>query len=328
MLTILNDVHIGVTRVAGTTVQTSAQLREHIISRFDELLPDTDLMILGDLFDTSNIPMSDFFKTYVILDKWCKKGRALYLVRGNHDISKAGALSSFDLLGKLLTLAHRNAQVLTQPTRIEYGYVIPHADNQDLFDFQLKEAPEADIYYLHCNVMNTFAVNSDHSLNINLEQIAAAKCKQIVCAHEHSDRKVGKVLLPGNQIATSVSDWLASESKYLTQVDAGVAKTVLIGKREEEYSECDWQDLKDQGLFIRVTGEASTSQAQEVVSAVSRFRQSSNAFVITNNVNIVSEDGSVGSFQEALEKAQKFDLMEILKQYLTPEEFSIVKGLK
>lgn len=53
---ILNDLHISVNRVSGTTPQSREDLRNYVFAEFDRLLDttdnDNDLVILGDLFDS------------------------------------------------------------------------------------------------------------------------------------------------------------------------------------------------------------------------------------------------------------------------------------
>jgi DNA repair exonuclease SbcCD nuclease subunit len=329
MLTVLNDLHIGVTRSAGTTLSSARALRTHVLDMFSMLLPENDLMILGDLFDSSNIPMEDLFHTHKILCDWLTGTQHnLYLVRGNHDISKAGAMSSFDFLGALLQAFGPRVKVVKEPLLTKYGYIIPHADNQAIFNEWLTQCPETPNVYLHCNVMNNFAVNSDHSLNIDLEQIAALPCDRIICAHVHQQSRHGKVLVPGNQIPTSISDWLGSKNKFMAEYSDQQWMLTPVYEKAGNYEEMDWTELKpsDAG-FIRITGTATTNQSHEVVAAISKYRNQSNAFVVSNAVKIVSDGGDATTFEEAMEKASKFDLMEVLKEYLTEKEFNIVKGL-
>lgn len=105
-LTVLNDRHIGAVRSAGTTPATAYQLRLDLLSEFEEELYaiDTDLMILGDLFDGPDISKADLLRTYQVLNDWLtRSAKQLWLVNGNHDLSKSSTnFSSFQFLAALL----------------------------------------------------------------------------------------------------------------------------------------------------------------------------------------------------------------------------------
>lgn len=324
-LSVLNDIHIGVERSGGTTLDTRWYLRQHILSRFDKLLPDTDLMILGDLFDSHDIPVHDLFQTYKILNAWLRRGHKLILVAGNHDLSKtSNILSSFDMLGKLLeSIAPTQVTVVRKALDTKYGYIIPHVANQELFDKELEAVPNCEYLYLHCNYANYFAAQSDQSLNISKEQVEACKAKQIIIGHEHSKKQEGKVLLPGNQIASSVADWQGGDTKYY--ITDG--RLIACAKKEEEYIEQYWKTPEHTlHMFVRVIGDATTEQAAQVVSAIAKFRANSGALVISNAVNIAS-DGGMGAFSESLESVQAFDIWEALGEVLSKSDMAILKGL-
>ena len=58
---VINDVHLGAIRSAGTTISSALALREWMLEQFKSMLEviDEDLVILGDLFDTYSIPAPD-----------------------------------------------------------------------------------------------------------------------------------------------------------------------------------------------------------------------------------------------------------------------------
>ncbi|MFI3186045.1 MAG: hypothetical protein QX198_08705 [Methylococcaceae bacterium] len=327
MLTILNDVHIGVERVSGTTIESRYALRQHILSKFESLLPENDLMILGDLFDSYEIPIADLLYTYNVFRVWLLKGYTLYLVCGNHDRSKtSNVMSSFDFLGALLKVRDECAQVqvIKAPVMTHYGYVIPHLANQDLFNVALKEVPECDNLYLHCNYDNFFAAQSDQSLNISKEQAEACKAKKIVIGHEHQYKTAGKVLLPGNQIATSVADWQHCDTKYYLQDSTPVPHVI----RDSEYIEQGWKDLVvTTHNFVRVVGDATVAESSQVVTAIAKFRAKSPAFVVSNAVNIESGDG-LGDFANSLEAVTAFDVWRALGEVLPSSDMEILRGLR
>ena len=226
-LRILNDTHIGAIRSAGTTPITQWALRQHILSEFGRLLPQEheqeDCMILGDLFDTHNVPLYDFTATVTMLDKWLVQhpNNKLYNVLGNHDASKtSNILSSFQALGSLLS-RHTNYVHIEEPQETPYGYVIPHVRNQELFDYEVLKMPSTDYLFVHCNYDNHFAAQADQSLNLSAQQVAQCPARLVVFAHEHHARREGKVIIPGNQIATSVADWIPPKDKGFLVLEPG-----------------------------------------------------------------------------------------------------------
>lgn len=330
MLTILHDVHLGANRSAGTTALTKLQLKQHLQQQFKELLPTgSDLMILGDLFDTHDVAMSEVLTTYLTLIEWLdNNSQTLYLVPGNHDLSKTSTtLSSFEFLCKLLHMYDiAKVKVLDTAQMTPYGYVIPHVANQELFDAEMLKVPECDFLFLHVNYDNHFAAQSDQSLNLSAEQAEACLARSIVIAHEHNTRQVGKIIVPGNQTCSSISDWLHSTTKSKAVIDNGVCTLHVVRSASDEYAEMDWKHLvPSTAKFIRVTGEATAAEASQAISAVARYRSTSPALVITSAFRVESEDGT--SFSDSLEQVQGFDIWAALEGYLTAEQFQKVKSV-
>jgi len=331
-LTIISDLHIGAIRSAGTTPTTQYELRKHLLAKFKDLLPETgDLLLNGDLFDTNNIPISDVLQTYIILNDWLTQhtDSKLYNSTGNHDASKTSTvLSSFQFLGKLLKLAKPERYFhVEEPTMTPHGYIIPHLRNQDLFDLALAKVPECNFLFVHANYDNGFAAQSDQSLNVSRDQAEASKARIVVFGHEHHKRLAGKVIIPGNQIASSVSDWLSPQDKgYVTIVD-GKLQYNISATREQEFADLDWQTLEvTDHKFVRVTGEAAAEEASEVVNAINKLRKTSGAFVITNAVQISTGAIKV-DFDSTLANVQSFSVLEALKELMTEEEMTVLESL-
>lgn len=335
MLKVISDLHLGAIRSGGTTLDTQWKLRQHLLHSFYSLLPDaTDLMILGDLFDTVNIPIHDVLHTYLILKGWCRlnPNQHLYLVAGNHDLSKtSNVLSSFDMLCSLLVDSGVNVKVIKEPCVTPYGAVIPHLANQELFDAALATVTECEVLFLHCNYDNKFAAQSDQSLNLSKEQAESLPVKHIVFGHEHRSRMTGKAIIPGNQVASSVSDCLGQRAKmYVTVSDEKVISVNQCPEwvSSEVFVELDWQNLEVTAhKFVRVVGTAAAEQASAVVTAISKLRQASPALVITNAVVIVGVDDTE-VFEQSLDEVQGFSVMRALKELLTEDEYIILEGLE
>jgi len=330
-LTILNDLHIGAVRTAGTTEASKWQLRMHLSESLTRLLPtDGDLMLLGDLFDQGQIPSIDLLRTFNTLSNWLAKDTTakLYNVAGNHDLNKvSNVMSSFQLLGELLKQLYPEQYVhIEEPMMTPYGYVIPHVRNQDVFNLELSRVPECDYLFLHCNYDNFFATHSDQSLNLSKEQSAESKAKHIIIAHEHHAKRVPKVTIPGNQMASSISDWLTPGDKGYVCIVDGVLSHHISAKRDDEYAEIDWKTLGDStAKFIRVVGTASSDEIGTALTSINRYRAQSSALVITNAVATQAEASIVESFSTSLESVQKFSIVDALKRNLTEDEFKIVE---
>lgn len=351
---VLNDIHIGVQRKGGTTPASQEALRNYLFTAFEETLVNSNeesLLIAGDLFDEFEVSPRDWVQTYQILQDWCVKKGSLVLVAGNHDHSpKALRVSSFEML--CTVLKEQFGETVSVIGVDEWGVfiggsVLAHCSNQDVFNQKLSQVlsicDEQSIkhVFLHANYDNNFAAVSDHSLNVSEEQAMefAAKGIDLIFAHEHQARTknffglTGKVIVMGNQFPSSVSDCLNNSSKYCHTLKDGV-----LTKHEtwgDEYLELgfdavDWRELGrgfvEKG-FIRIEGRASAAEASEALTAISKFRQKSKAFVISNAVKI---DGIADkeTLAQSLEETKSFDVWAFIEKQLTPEELVTVVKLK
>ena len=345
---IFNDVHIGVKRTGGTTPRSAFALRNWIRESFQaEILKHTDkhLVINGDLFDGFQIETSELLDTVDIFKSWLDAtDKTLYLGGGNHDFSAKGdKVSSFQLLGHILTLAYpEQVQVFMeglQPLWNDKVWIIPHQLNQDLFDLELERAQEqltkGSVLFLHCNYDNKFAVHSDHSLNLSLEQAYALNGKgiNIIIAHEHAKRVIrsGKVYITGNQFPSSVSDCLDDNgAKFAHILNEDLTLTpVKTWDNKGGFVEVDWTQLNEVGeeKFIRVSGSAPQASSEEIITTLSKFRQGSDAFVITNAVKIEGLEGMDGFEEISLEQIKGFDVENALLERLEPREQIVIKKL-
>lgn len=346
-LVVLNDVHIGVSRSAGTTPTTAYALRQNIIERFADLVDQigiADLLINGDLFDEYQIPLSDLMKTYMILSDWLTDSDEahLYLALGNHDLSKDSTkLSSAEFLGHMLSKAFGDrVTVIKGSQQIRDGmYVISHVPNQDLMNMELDAVPAGTTYlFVHANYDNGFAQQSDHSLDISEEQARALseRVGTIVFGHvhQHEQHKLGRgkdepplVMVVGNQIPSSVADCLGNDEKYALRIGSAGMVLEPVWFAAQDFARVDWEDLlsyQGDASFIRVEGKADAAQAADVVSIISKFRSKSNAFVVTNAVRIGETD--VGEdLKITAEDVRSFDVLGALLDLLTPDEQAVVK---
>jgi len=293
--------------------------------------------------------------------------RILDLVRGNHDIAKNSLrTSSFAMLCSLLTTVFPDRVKVYNDKFAQIGHkvwVIPHCVNQDLFDIEMEKAEiaitdeghEPGYLLLHANYDNNFAVESDHSLNVS-EEWAKKLTKlgwTLVFAHEHQRRKAmrGKVIVMGNQWPTSVADCLAhgeaqkDGKKYAHVIQTvsadfmaedGAASTVTLAETVHptweaatDFVRMDWTDLDPttECRFIRIEGTATAAEAADVMNAVARYRQKSEAWVISNSVNVAGIAGVSDMSKVNTESLAQVDVLASLLKKLEPKEADAVCDL-
>lgn len=351
-LLVINDVHLGVQRVAGTTPASQSEVRKYLELSMFELTHshlDKDLCILGDLFDGFTIDYPTLLEAYHNLSSWLNRSEGdLLLVAGNHDIGKRDdRLSSFDVLAELLVSRFSRDRVkVIRDGLYSCGnvHIIPHCMNQDLFNLELEKARNVDSGFLllHANVDNGFAEESDHSLNVDGEWLARlSKKHQLLFAHEHQHRTLkvegGKfaVTVLGNQWPSSVSDCLAhgeaqKDGRKFAHVihSNGSIEPIETWRRDGDFEQIDWEHLTEcPARFIRIIGEATAEQAADVVNAVSKYRQRSNAYVVSNGVKIGGAEGMDELAEMTFEKVTSFDVLGALLEQLEPKEQKVVKEL-
>ncbi len=341
---ILNDLHLGVTRSGGTTPQSQAALRDYLRTCLALCLEDhagQHVVINGDLFDSFQVETSEVIAAHKIFSNFIKDGGTLTLIMGNHDASAKGdKVSSFHLLAHILLSTHPSAVAVRDHTygfsRVDDGdvFAISHCMNQALFDLELAKAAKHDgedsYLLLHCNYKNGFAENSDHSLNINDEQVGALMRAgwTLVLGHEHQGYTLrgGRVIVVGNQFPSSVADCIGDPEKHLLVIDGG-HEFVCTWDANGSYIEADWRDLTniDGYNFIRVVGNAAALEAAAVIKAVSQLRQRSDAFVISNSVRVEGQDMTMNT--ESIESLRAFDLLGAIYAELNEREIETVKEL-
>lgn len=356
MIAILNDLHIGAKRVAGTTPETALKLRENLLQQLAGFLLTTEedhLVINGDFFDTYNAPLVDVLESYWILSSWLEgvSGRQLTLLPGNHDLSKSSAeMGSFQLMSSLLASAKPNQVTYLQGDGwVEEGsgvYAISHVVNQAEFDLQLDRVPDyTRVLLLHCNYDSPFTEHSDHSLNLSRERAKAfiERGVQVILGHEHHHRSFfgGKVLIPGNQWPSSVADCVTPEGRicrhkhYVRIDDNGVVMLNETWRVDDirGFSEIDWTVLEGENLrqmeefkgFIRVSGQAEPEEAAEALKRISRLRQKSSAIVVANAVKVKTTGSNLQELAESVEDVRKTDVIQMVIDTLTPAQAEVVR---
>lgn len=344
---IINDLHIGVQRTGGTTPQSQVALRNNLRDSVAKLLSTEmgEVTVNGDLFDGFTVDVYEMIKTYEIFSDWLNEvgSRRLNIIQGNHDHNPRGdKVSSFHLLCHFL-MARFDEQVRI----FDKGYAhvsgnaccIPHMPNQELFNMEvakaIAEGGDGGYLLMHCNYKNGFAENSDHSLNLGDDQVGALIKAgwNLVLGHEHIGYELrgGRVVVVGNQFPSSVADCLGNANKHALRLTDDGHKYVETWGAANSFARADWQGLSeidgDHYEFIRVEGEASAAQAAEAVSAIAKFRQRSNAFVITNAVKVEGVVAADEMAADSIESIKAFDVLGAIFENLEPREIEVVKGL-
>lgn len=328
---IINDLHISATRVAGATPASAAALKKFTLASFEAFMVEADepVLIAGDLFDVWLPSLSDTWKTYTILKDWAQKGHKLTVMAANHDLSTdSSKFGGLEFLAKLFK-DHPNVQFVigTGAWVAEGVYCVPHVPNQDIFDVELAKVPECEVLFLHANLDNNFAAQADHSLNVSREQLDKLPAKLVYFGHEHHARQVGKAFVGGVQWPTSISDCLDKKDKFAYRLVGSKLEPVKTWDAAN-YAELDWRNPEpSEAQFVRFSGHCKPEEAADMADTIARYRQWSQAFVVTNAVKVGEDTEGNELALNSLEAISKFNVMEALRDHLAPEEFKVLENL-
>lgn len=347
MTIIINDLHLGVQRTGGTTPQSAQDLRDHqgrsLLGFVRRMGGENHLIVNGDLFDRFEITASDVVDAHVLFADWLHdENCTLTLCAGNHDWNPRGnKLSSFHLLCHFLQAQFGDRVTVcdTGLEQIKDGiWCIPHMPNQDLFALEIEKAcatkHEGEYLLLHCNVKNTFAEHSDTSLNLTDDLLAKLMIAGwiLVVGHEHQGYTLrgGRVIVVGNQWPTSVADCIGEKSKNALVITETSCFTVPTWQAEGNYAEIDWRDIAEHAgdeKFIRVTGDATSAESADVIAVISRFRQKSDAYVISNAVKVDGVAALDDLAADAIGDVKAFDVLGTIMEHLDEKQQQTVKEL-
>jgi len=304
-LLIINDLHLGVERQAGTTKESRLALEGWMLDQFANLLkiPHEEVLILGDLFDKRNVEEHIMASVIKILAK-----ENVTIVLGNHDLG-GGAddhkLSSAEFVGEIL-----EAKVIKVPNFHRGLYIVPHLHSQVEFDGAVSGCPDNTTMLTHCNIDSPWA-HGDHSLNLSLQQITHLHSRgvKVIAAHEHAQREFDNVIVIGNQFPSSIADCHSGPKRCLLIKDGEILGIPTWDATDfSQSSSINSSSHK----FVEVTGEVSIEEFQKVVKAVSTLRKNSDAFIIKNSVKILSLDAP----DTVTEDVTRFNIIEMLLSVL------------
>ena len=282
------------------------------LNRLEEVIKEVNpdvTYVLGDTFDRNVV--GEWYKVRlieIINNNSCE----FYFLRGNHDSKSSDftKLCSLQLVGKL----SKAYVVFDEPALINNNYFLGHCFNQSEFDSQL-DAVKGSSLFLHCNVDNYFATESELSLNINKEQIDKAlnTVNQIVVGHEHSHKRMydDRLVILGAFQPTNISD--CQTDKYVMVKEDGKTEFIKVWDRAEQYIKVPWTEVDTIGnqTIIEVTGEVSIADSVEAAKVVANLRKKSNAYIVKNSVKVINADLSVDK-----EDITNFNIVDIFKKAL------------
>lgn len=339
---ILNDVHLGVQRSAGTTPKSASALKSYLLDNLRSTLMkylDHNIIFNGDVFDQFDVPLTDAWGFMSLCQEWLDHSLDscnLILAEGNHDQAKNSAnMCSLEFTARCLNSDRVVLVDKVSEFPVSNILIIPHVANQDMFNLELEKASQFSNFLIlvHANYDNNFAVQSDHSLNVSEEQAKAltANNNTLLFGHEHQQRQPMKnVVIAGNQWPSSIADCLGNNSKRAHIFDPTTRQLTHIDtwQASENFAEIEWQDLlgSDDYQFVRVVGDCPTEQAAEMLAAISKYRQTSEAFVVSNAVKVAGVV-DMSDLPSDLEAAKGFDVLSFLFENLDEKQTAVVKGL-
>lgn len=259
------DPHVGIDRIAHTTVRSRALLREHIynltlgtILSLKENYPGVELFCTGDLLDRFSNDETTILQANEIA-KHCK-----IVLGGNHDqTNRTDRIGTLELLHKLH--AHQGivqAEKRDEPYMQMYQdteartvyFMVPHAMTQKLFHESLVQVSlnaarqMLDGYYkillLHCNVgvpHEGKAVTDEMTAlwltpDMQKELIETTGIDLVLIGHEHTPESLydGKIRILGNVYPLGFGE-IADRFAYVYDSVERSLTPIMIASMADEY---------------------------------------------------------------------------------------------
>ena len=324
-LTIFTDPHIGTSRQAHTTRESSAALKDALYIQAMNVVTRATNPVLcnGDLFDSACNRES------VIAQGFNVASRCWKTVAGNHDL-----LNRLDTVTSLQLLQEQGVSICAAPNLTdpyfwceESIYIVPHHASQEIFEQPMKAAAAhaaehrdglASYLFLHCNYDFAFAVD-DNTLNL---PVALAKelidaFDYIFIGHEHNAETHlgGQVVILGNTHPTNYSD-LSDKYIYHLDLETAYLTKELVWSKDDHYREIKLgSDIPDlEGVqFVDVIGAKDVANAIDVTDFIQDIWKASyfqpegepgritNMFSVRNKVDLKDSLSDVSTDIDAVE---------------------------
>jgi DNA repair exonuclease SbcCD nuclease subunit len=275
-ITIFTDPHLGTSRAAHTTRESSDALKMELFHQAMAIVSTGEhpKVCVGDLFDKS------FNKEEVIAQGFAVAMGCKWTLAGNHDeTNREGTMSSLRLL-KEQGCPIIAAPNLTDPyfDCFESMYFVPHHASQEIFEVAMREAAAhaahnrdglASYLFLHCNYDFQLAA-TDNTLNLPraMAQELIGSFDYIFIGHEHngSTDLGGQVVVLGNTHPTSFHD-IGDKFTYDLELETATLTKNLVWSEKDRYREIKMgSEIPDlTGVqFVDVIGAESVADAVAV----------------------------------------------------------------
>ena len=296
--TLFTDPHLGTSRAAHTTRESSKRLTQALYQQALEVASSTDITVcLGDLFDRSQNSEDILVQGFEVASR-CK-----WTLAGNHDsTNRADTVTSLDALQKMGCSIVASKDLSTAYFLADGPiYFVPHHASQALFERALKDAGAhaaehreglASFLMLHCNYDCGFATEDD---TLNLSPEVAERLGNafdlILLGHEHQPNTHlgGRVVILGNTHPTSFSDISDKFMYHLNAETAELTKTCIWSKATSFAEVRMGTELPDlsEVQFVDVTGIADAAGALEVAEFIQAiWKAGPELLAVRNSVQI------------------------------------------
>ncbi|QBJ04540.1 hypothetical protein HOV23_gp033 [Pseudomonas phage Lana] len=329
-LTIFTDPHLGTSRQAHTTRESSEALK---LSLFHQAMAIVSTgphpkFCVGDLFDKS------FNREEIIAQGHSVASLCWMTLAGNHDeTNREGTMSSLRLL-KEQGVPICAVPNLTDPyfDCFESIYMVPHHASQEIFEQAMRDAAAhaaenrdglASYLFLHCNYDFDLAT-TDNTLNLrrDLAKELIEAFDYIFIGHEHngSTDLGGQVVVLGNTHPTSFHD-IGDKFVYHLELDTAELTKELIWSVKDHYREIKLgSEIPDlTGIqFVDVTGAEAVANAVEVSEFVRDVWKAS----------YYKPEGEEGYYTEMFAVRNKVEIKDSLQDVDTEIEGVVAEDLK
>ena len=143
----------------------------------------------------------------------------------------------------------------------------------------------------------------------------------IILGHEHIRSTVGNVCILGSPWPCSINETAKNHGVHTwsgSAVDAPVMSQ-LTWASKTGYFVIPWQELSTvhpTGQFMRITGQAESAQAGQVVQEIAKLRAEvgPEVYLITNQVKVIAQDSV--AIDQAGDDLEQFDPLAVFYQAL------------
>ena len=166
-------------------------------------------------------------------------------------------------------------------------------------------------------------------ISIGKKSNSVWKASRVFCTADCSAVNVGSkyVTTPPHALLIIC---IGEKSKNALVITETSCFTVPTWQAEGNYAEVNWRDIAEHAgdeKFIRVTGDATSAESADVIAVISRFRQKSQALVVSNSVKIDGMAALEEMNSDAVGEIRAFDVLGAIYEHLDEREVETVKGL-